>query len=137
MKEQFISGINDGDMMIKIIRELITIKNTNEITREQVLYLGRIVGVKRFQKAILDHDKRKQMFNAIKYDQENNATGNIKGSRKVTQSNCRYNNNKNKPQRFQPMARTVQSTAEQIVSGKCGESTTERCQEIATEKSPG
>ena len=35
LKEQFINGINDDDMMTEIIRELPTIKNTNEITSKQ------------------------------------------------------------------------------------------------------
>ena len=37
LKEQFINGINDEDMMTEIIRELTKIQKTNEVTSEQVL----------------------------------------------------------------------------------------------------
>ena len=37
LKELFINGMNDDDMMTEIIRELTTIKKTNEITSDQVL----------------------------------------------------------------------------------------------------
>ena len=37
LKEQFINGINDDDLMMKITRELTVIKKTNEITSKQVL----------------------------------------------------------------------------------------------------
>ena len=36
MKEHFINGINNNDMMTEIIMELTTIRNTNEIIGEQV-----------------------------------------------------------------------------------------------------
>ena len=37
LKEQFINGINDDDMITENIRELTVIKRTNEITSKQVL----------------------------------------------------------------------------------------------------
>ena len=40
LKEHFINGINDVDMMTKIIRELTTIIKTKVITSEQLFMLG-------------------------------------------------------------------------------------------------
>ena len=37
LKEQFINGINDDDMMTKIIRELTVFKRTNETTSKHIL----------------------------------------------------------------------------------------------------
>ena len=37
LSEQFINGINDNDMIIKILRELKAIKKTSEMINEQVL----------------------------------------------------------------------------------------------------
>ena len=42
-KEQWTNGINHNDMMTEIIRELTTIKKTNEVTREQILVWTRMV----------------------------------------------------------------------------------------------
>ena len=36
LKEQFINGINDDEMVTEIIHELITVSKTGEITNEQV-----------------------------------------------------------------------------------------------------
>ena len=43
LKEQFIGGINDNDIIHKMIKELTTVIETNEITSEQGLCLGRRV----------------------------------------------------------------------------------------------
>ena len=37
LKEQFLHGMSDEEMMIEIIRELTAIKQTNKVTSEQVL----------------------------------------------------------------------------------------------------
>ena len=59
--------------------------------------LARIVEVQRAQKAILDKTKESRVCHHKKHDQQNNATDNTKGRRKVTQSNCRYCSNIWKP----------------------------------------
>ena len=40
LKEQLINGINDDNMMTKIVREVAAIKGTNEISSKQVLLLS-------------------------------------------------------------------------------------------------
>ena len=47
LKEQFINGINDNDMMIEILREWAAIKKTNELSSEQVLAWARRVEAQR------------------------------------------------------------------------------------------
>ena len=37
LKDQFINGISDEEMMVEIIIEFTTITETNEVTNEQVL----------------------------------------------------------------------------------------------------
>ena len=58
LKEQFINGINDGDMMTKIIGELTTIKKTNGITSEQVLHWAERLEAERPQRPHLNHPKK-------------------------------------------------------------------------------
>ena len=52
LQEQFINGKTDNDMMTNIIRELTTIKKTDEIPSRQVLCWARIVEVQLLCKAV-------------------------------------------------------------------------------------
>ena len=65
LKEQFMNGINDENVMTKIIMELTAIRKTNEITNEQVLSWARRLLVQRDQTAILDVAKESKQFDAI------------------------------------------------------------------------
>ena len=38
LKQQFINGMNDYDMMTEIVREVAAIKKTKDITSEQILH---------------------------------------------------------------------------------------------------
>ena len=46
-KEQFINGMNDKTVISEIIKEFVAIKNTIEVTSEQVLALTRRTGAER------------------------------------------------------------------------------------------
>ena len=59
LKEQFINGINDDDMMTEKIRELITNKMRNEIISEHMSSWARRVDVQRVYKGIQCHKKHK------------------------------------------------------------------------------
>ena len=66
LKEQFIHGLNDKNMLDKVIRELTT-KNTNEqMTSKDVLILAKRVEVQRAQVAILSDITESQKFNKVK-----------------------------------------------------------------------
>ena len=54
LRKQLFNCINGDGMIIKIMRELIAIKETNEIASKQVLNGAKKVEVQRTQKAILD-----------------------------------------------------------------------------------
>ena len=57
LKEQFINSINDNDMMTEIIRELITVLKTSDLTSEHVLAWVRRVKAQRAQKAFIEATK--------------------------------------------------------------------------------
>ena len=54
LKEQFIYGINDTDMLAEIIRELTKIHRNTEITSENVLCWAERVEMQRIQSAIMN-----------------------------------------------------------------------------------
>ena len=57
LKEQFISSINNHDMVTQIIQELTTVKKINEITSEQVVSWAKRVESHRAQKAFMEFTK--------------------------------------------------------------------------------
>ena len=58
IKEQFINGINDNDMITEIIWNLSAIKKTNQITSEQVLAWTRCEEAQWVKKALIKATKR-------------------------------------------------------------------------------
>ena len=82
-------------MMTEILRELMPIKKTNEITSEQVLSWA-----KRAQKAILEAAKVSKELKTVKRtDKQDNGPNNAKISRKIPQSKCRHCSTLYKPHR--------------------------------------
>ena len=77
-------------MMTKIIREL-TIKKTNEINSQQIIFWTRRVKAQRAQKTILDTTKERKEFDALKrHDGQNNATDSTKRGTKLPLNNSGY-----------------------------------------------
>ena len=58
LKEQFIHGLNDIEILGKIIKELTKICENEEITSESVLSCVKIVDVQRAQSAIINISQR-------------------------------------------------------------------------------
>ena len=53
-------------MLYNIIRKLTAIKNTNEITRKQLLLWARRVGAQRVHKTFIEATKENKRFDAMK-----------------------------------------------------------------------
>ena len=62
LEEKFISGLNNGDIITEIIRELTAIKKTNEIISEQVLGMGHLSGSTKGPENSNRGHKREQRF---------------------------------------------------------------------------
>ena len=66
LKEQFIHGLNDKDMLGKIIKELTTKSNDKQTTSEGVLVWAKRVEAQRVQAAILNDIMETCQFNKFK-----------------------------------------------------------------------
>ena len=66
LKEQFIHGLNDKNMLDEVIRELIAKHINEQTTSEDVLIWAKRVEAKWVQAAILSDIIESQMFNKIK-----------------------------------------------------------------------
>ena len=71
MKEQFINELNYNKIITEIIKELTTIKKTNEITGDQMLSWTKRVEAQTAQKAILYITKESRESDIIKKAKEN------------------------------------------------------------------
>ena len=65
LKEQFIYGLNDNDMIIGIIKELTKTEENKDDTSGQVLLWARQVGAQRAQTAVLSNLKVDRKSDAI------------------------------------------------------------------------
>ena len=66
LKEQFIHGLKDNDMLTEIIHELTTVRDTSMITSDQVLAWAMQVKAWWSQTAVLDSLKETKDFDTIK-----------------------------------------------------------------------
>ena len=66
LKEQFIHGVNDKNMLDKVIRELTTKSTNDQTTSEDVLVWVKKVEPQRMQAAILNDITDSQRFNWVK-----------------------------------------------------------------------
>ena len=55
LKEQFINGLNDKAITVKITKKLMVPKDTSKVTSDQVLVWGQRVKAQRSQKALLEN----------------------------------------------------------------------------------
>ena len=65
LKEQFINGMNDEAITAKIIKGLMAIRDTSEVSSGQVIVWALRVGAPRPQKAVLDHIRDTKEFDSI------------------------------------------------------------------------
>ena len=101
LKEQFVNGINDDDMMTDIIREWTAIKKTNEVTSEQVLAWTRRMEAQRTQKTLIEATKENKDFNAMKEkEQKNNALDKTNVDRREMGIKYKYCESTLEPKRF-------------------------------------
>ena len=70
LKEQFIHGLNDKDMLGKIIKELTTKSSDEQTTSEDVLVWVKRVEAQRAQTAILNEIMETSHFNKVKIAQQ-------------------------------------------------------------------
>ena len=98
LKEQFINGIYNDDMMTEIIREL-TNKKANEITSEQVLSWARRVETQRVHKALIKTKGNKDFTTMKKQEQKNNSLNKAKEDRTGMYINYKYCGNTHELQR--------------------------------------
>ena len=66
LKEQFMHGINDTDMLGEIIRELTKIQENTEITSENMLCWAKRVEAQRAQSAIMNSLTEAKEFDKLK-----------------------------------------------------------------------
>ena len=66
LKEQFIHGLNNNDMLGEIIKELTKIHKNREITSENVLFWDKRVEAQRAQSAIMDSLTEVKEFDKLK-----------------------------------------------------------------------
>ena len=66
LKEQFVHGFSDNDMLAEIIRELTKARESADITSEQVLGWKKRVEAKRAQSAIMDSLTKTKEFDKVK-----------------------------------------------------------------------
>ena len=66
LKEQFIHGLNDTDMLGEIIRELTKIHENTEITNENMLCWAKRVEAQRAQSAIMNNLTEAKEFDKLK-----------------------------------------------------------------------
>ena len=66
LKQQFIHGLNDTDMLREIIQELTKIQENTEITSESVLSLAKGVAAQRTQSAIMNSLTEMKEFDKLK-----------------------------------------------------------------------
>ena len=65
LKEQFVHGLNDKEMLGKIIKELTTIRGNDTITSESILSRAKRVGVQRTQVALMNKIMESKEFDKI------------------------------------------------------------------------
>ena len=68
VKEQFVHGLNNNDMLTEIIRELSKAKESVDITSEQVLGWAKRVEAQRAQSEIMDSLTETKEFDKIKIE---------------------------------------------------------------------
>ena len=66
LKEQFIHGINDKNMLEEIIKELMTVKSDEQIISQNVLAWAKRVEAQRAQAAVMSTINKSKEFNKIK-----------------------------------------------------------------------
>ena len=66
LKEQFIHGLNDKNMLEEIIKELTTVKSNDQITSGNVLVWAKRVEAQRTQAAVMSAITKCKEFDKIK-----------------------------------------------------------------------
>ena len=65
LTEQFIGGLNDGEMTDEILREMTMLENTESATKECMLIWMHIVKVQKAQRSMLNNIKESKDFGMI------------------------------------------------------------------------
>ena len=90
LKEQFIHGLNDKDMLGKIIKELTTKNNDEQTTSESVLVWVKRVEAQRAQAAILNDITETHQFYKVKIAQQTKDEQDRFMYKTVNRKPCKY-----------------------------------------------
>ena len=90
LKEQFIHGLNNKDMLGKIIKELTTKSNDEQTTSEGVLVRVRRVEAQRAQATILNNITETCQFDKVKIAQQTKDRQDRLMHKTVNRMPCRY-----------------------------------------------
>ena len=70
LTEQFIHGLDDEVMIGEIVRVLMALKDTNEVTRNHILMWTLRMEVQRVQKEVLDNIRDGKEFDFVRQDKQ-------------------------------------------------------------------
>ena len=90
LKDHFIYGLNDNEMLIEIMYELTDIKDMNVVSSEQVLAWVRQVEAQRLHTVILDNLREAKDFDAIRSGSVEQRTKPVAKASELTKKICGY-----------------------------------------------
>ena len=134
LKEKYINGINDDDMMTEIEREQAAVKKTNEITSEQALCWAKRVEAQRAQKTILEPAKESKESDVVQRTDQEDQTMQNKVEKYPKTNACTaalYMSHTD----AQHMASIMQDVAKLITLSEYAGAQAETCQEILAARS--
>ena len=76
LKEQFSNGLDDKNIIAEIMKELTALKDTSEVSSEQILMWDHRADAQEAQREVLDNIRDPEEFESVQRNRQNNNSNN-------------------------------------------------------------